>query len=41
MAKDLCGLAIKTLTEFYTQWDRLCPPITVDMSIGSNVAHVG
>jgi hypothetical protein len=41
MAKDLCALAIKSVTEFYTQWDRLRPPVTVNMSIGPNVAHVG
>jgi hypothetical protein len=40
-SENLRGLAIKAFTELHAWWDGFCPPITVNMPIGPNIAHVG
>ena len=38
-AKDLGALTIKSFAELDVAWNRMRPPIVLDMSIRSDVAH--
>ncbi|MEY2529998.1 MAG: hypothetical protein QOI96_83, partial [Verrucomicrobiota bacterium] len=41
VAKNLRALAIKSFTELHVRWNRLWPPVGLNMSVWFDVAHDG